>query len=308
MIPFTPATLRNQLRRSAARRSEAGVERLALWLGGTAACRTDAGVERLAIRLGGTAARRADAGVERSAIWLGEAAAEETRTPPAGDPHTRMIAAWLKELLDRTETLLRISGASQAGDFHPIAFLKVYPPRQDRRTVGVAKKFPALRSRQCSDAVSALTRAKRTARRPMNPKIRKKPTTVSRYRTAPFWPPSCIPSFAVIDSLTDSLEQYMDLVSLRQKLVASNIANADTPGYKTQDLDFQSSFRSALDGGSPETVQVTGLKTKNDGNNVDLDREARLLAENAMRFSVASNLMHSAISQVKEAISGGKGA
>jgi flagellar basal-body rod protein FlgB len=109
----------------------------------------------------------------------------------------------------------------------------------------------------------------------------------------------------VIDSLTDSLEQYMNLVSLRQKLVASNIANADTPGYKTQDLDFQASFRSAMDGGTPEAIQVTGLKTKNDGNNVDLDREARLLAENAMRFSVASNLMHSAISQVKEAISGG---
>jgi len=63
----------------------------------------------------------------------------------------------------------------------------------------------------------------------------------------------------------------MNLVSLRQKLVASNIANADTPGYKTQDLDFQASFRSALDGGSPEAVHVTGLKTKNDGNNVGLD-------------------------------------
>ena len=110
----------------------------------------------------------------------------------------------------------------------------------------------------------------------------------------------------MIDSLTDNLEQYMNLVSLRQKLVASNIANADTPGYKTQDLDFQASFRSALDGGSPQAVQVSGLKTKNDGNNVDLDREARLLAENAMRFNVAASLMRSSISQVKEAISGGK--
>ena len=112
----------------------------------------------------------------------------------------------------------------------------------------------------------------------------------------------------MLDRLAGQLERYMDLLSVRQKLVASNIANADTPGYKTQDLDFQASFRSALDGGSPQTIQVDGLKTKNDGNNVDLDREARLLAENAMRFSVASNLMHSAISQVKEAISGGKGA
>ena len=64
--------------------------------------------------------------------------------------------------------------------------------------------------------------------------------------------------YAVIDSLTDSLEQYMDTVSLRQKLVASNIANADTPGYKTQDLDFQASFQSALDGGSPQAGRSLG--------------------------------------------------
>jgi flagellar basal-body rod protein FlgB len=98
----------------------------------------------------------------------------------------------------------------------------------------------------------------------------------------------------------------MNVVSLRQKLVASNIANADTPGYKTQDLDFQSSFLSALDGSAPQASEVSGLATKNDGNNVDLDREARLLAENAMRFSAASNLMRSQLNTIKEAIQGGK--
>ncbi len=97
----------------------------------------------------------------------------------------------------------------------------------------------------------------------------------------------------------------MDLTSMRQKLVSANIANADTPGYKTQDLDFQSSFQSMLSGGSPQPAMVDGLSTKNDGNNVDLDREARLLAENAMKFSVASSLMKSAILQVKEAIKEG---
>jgi len=110
----------------------------------------------------------------------------------------------------------------------------------------------------------------------------------------------------VIDSLSDSLEQYMNVISVRQKLVASNIANADTPGYKTQDVDFQASLRSALDGGgSPATVQESGLAVRNDGNNVDLDREARLLAENAMRFNLAASLMHSELQQVREAIKGG---
>ena len=120
------------------------------------------------------------------------------------------------------------------------------------------------------------------------------------------WNLSCLYGFAVIDAITDSLEQFMNVVSLRQKLVTSNIANADTPGYKTQDLDFQASFQSALAGGMPQPSEVTGLLTKNDGNNVDLDREARLLAENAMRFSAASTLMKSQLNTIKEAIQGGK--
>ena len=63
----------------------------------------------------------------------------------------------------------------------------------------------------------------------------------------------------------------MDLLSARQKLVASNIANADTPGYQTQDIDFQSEFQNAL--GAPQPVAVAGLANKNDGNNVSIDRE-----------------------------------
>jgi flagellar basal-body rod protein FlgB len=105
-----------------------------------------------------------------------------------------------------------------------------------------------------------------------------------------------------MDGISPNLERYMDLVSMRQKMVSSNIANADTPGYKTQYLDFQASFQSMLDGGSPRPITVQGLATKNDGNNVDLDREARLLAENALRFSVASNLVKSQIQQLRSAI------
>src|SRR5580692_4125711 len=90
----------------------------------------------------------------------------------------------------------------------------------------------------------------------------------------------------VLDRLAGQLERYMDLLSARQKLVASNIANADTPGYRTQDIDFQSEFQNAVSA-APRAVDVPGLAVKNDGNNVNLDREARLLSENALRFSVA---------------------
>lgn len=97
----------------------------------------------------------------------------------------------------------------------------------------------------------------------------------------------------------------MTLLSVRQKLVASNIANADTPGYKTQDIDFQSELQNAASGLPPAVQQVSGLTVKNDGNNVSLDRESRLLAENALRFNIASNLMRSNLKVLKMAIEGG---
>ena len=112
----------------------------------------------------------------------------------------------------------------------------------------------------------------------------------------------------MLDPIVRNLERYMDLLSARQKLVASNIANADTPGYKTHDIDFQTEFRSAVESGSPRAVEVGGLRDKNDGNNVSLDREARLLAENALRFSLASNLVRTELRMVKAAIQEGKSA
>ena len=108
----------------------------------------------------------------------------------------------------------------------------------------------------------------------------------------------------MLDPLAGQLERYMDLLSVRQKLVASNIANADTPGYRTQDIDFQSEFQSAA-GGAPHVSEVDGLKVKNDGNDVSIDRESRLLAENALRFQLASNLMRQQIQSVRSAIQGG---
>lgn len=109
----------------------------------------------------------------------------------------------------------------------------------------------------------------------------------------------------MLDKLSGDIERYMDLLSSRQKLVASNIANADTPGYKTQDIDFQGEFANAM-GGAPNAIPVSGLAAKNDGNNVNMDREARLLSENALRFSVASSLIRGQISAVKAAIKEGQ--
>ncbi len=110
----------------------------------------------------------------------------------------------------------------------------------------------------------------------------------------------------MLDPTTANLSRYMDVLSARQKLVASNIANADTPGYKTQDVDFQFEFMSLVKGQSPQTIQPEGLAQKPDGNNVSMDREARLLAENAIRFNLASTLVRSQLKAVRNAIEEGK--
>ncbi len=111
----------------------------------------------------------------------------------------------------------------------------------------------------------------------------------------------------MLDQLSGTLEQYMTLLSVRQKLVASNIANADTPDYSTKDIDFESEFLHSLTNpNSPPVISdVAGLRVKADGNNVDLDREARLLSENAIRFNVASQLLRDQIKSIRLAISGG---
>jgi flagellar basal-body rod protein FlgB len=109
----------------------------------------------------------------------------------------------------------------------------------------------------------------------------------------------------MLDQIAGQLERYMDLLSARQKLVASNIANADTPGYHARDLDFQAEFANAA-GLAPQVQEVPGLTMKSDGNNVSVDREARLLSENALRFNVASQLLRSQVRGVRSAIQEGK--
>jgi flagellar basal-body rod protein FlgB len=120
-----------------------------------------------------------------------------------------------------------------------------------------------------------------------------------------FWTNDCI-DLRVFDQIGASLEKYMTVLSVRQRVVASNIANADTPGYRTKDIDFQAALRDATDGILPQAQDVEGLKIKNDGNNVNLDREARLLSETDLRFSVASQLVRSEIKSIRSAIDEGR--
>jgi len=118
----------------------------------------------------------------------------------------------------------------------------------------------------------------------------------------------------MFDPVSAHLEHYMNLLSTRQKLVASNIANLDTPGYRTRDINFHFEFISKMDAAEksgnvddPTVFEAGGLIVKNDGNDVSLDREMRLLSENAMRFNVASALLKGQMQSLRVAIQeGGK--
>jgi flagellar basal-body rod protein FlgB len=109
----------------------------------------------------------------------------------------------------------------------------------------------------------------------------------------------------MLDGIDTRLERYMDLLSARQRLVAGNIANANTPGYRTKDIDFQREYASLVEGTSPQVVEPEDLKGRNDGNNVSIDRESRLLAENAIRFGAATHLLRARLRQVRSAIKEG---
>ncbi len=102
------------------------------------------------------------------------------------------------------------------------------------------------------------------------------------------------------------LGNFLTWLARRQEVIASNIANADTPGYHTRDVAPPSSFSSALDEVSPRPQETSGLANRNDGNNVNMDREARLLAENTLRFSLASQLIRGEIRGIRSAIQEGR--
>lgn len=106
----------------------------------------------------------------------------------------------------------------------------------------------------------------------------------------------------MLKGIGSGLEGYLTVLSSRQRLVAANIANADTPGYRTKDIDFRSTMSDAMSTSQPATRDVPGLAVKPDGNNVSVDREARLLSENALRFNIAASLLRFELRSVRMAI------
>jgi flagellar basal-body rod protein FlgB len=103
------------------------------------------------------------------------------------------------------------------------------------------------------------------------------------------------------------LERYLDVTTMRQTLVTTNLANIDTPGYHARDVDFRGELARAMNGEdtsltSPYVIPVRGLIARPDGNNVSVDRESLLLAEVQLQFKAVTAVIRSEFAQVSTAI------
>ena len=118
----------------------------------------------------------------------------------------------------------------------------------------------------------------------------------------------------------------MTRLSRRQQVVASNIANIDTPGYKTKDVSFHATIEELLSGPSsgmtttrpeqieewnfapsePEVFEVPDLPTRPDRNNVDIDREMYKLGETSFGYSMMALLLHTKFRTIASSINEGK--
>ncbi|MGE4234034.1 MAG: flagellar basal body rod protein FlgB [Bacteriovoracia bacterium] len=132
----------------------------------------------------------------------------------------------------------------------------------------------------------------------------------------------------ILDSTITGLNTLMNFRLANQNLIASNIANADTPGYHAQKMEFEDAMRNAweiserlkmdtshpehfikADPGhiDPEIYDNPNGVVKLDGNTVDRNAEQVSMAENQIQYDAAAELMRRKIALLKYSINEGNG-
>jgi len=116
-------------------------------------------------------------------------------------------------------------------------------------------------------------------------------------------------SFDLTTQLSNEVARYLDLSTAKVKLTAANMANIDTPGYKTVGLNFESEMREAMQdvaaGGTQQKFnveRVDGLVARPDGNNVSMDRESLNMAEGQLQFRTGIAILRQEYQRVMDAI------
>lgn len=108
------------------------------------------------------------------------------------------------------------------------------------------------------------------------------------------------------------LHKAMDAASLRQKVIAHNIANINTPGYKRAYVSFEESLQKALAGGkglaevTPQVKRDRSTSNRWDGNNVNLEAEMAQLAMNTINYNLAVNRLNGKLNMLSYIINGGR--
>lgn len=121
-------------------------------------------------------------------------------------------------------------------------------------------------------------------------------------------------SMQVGTRLGEQIERYLDLATGEIKLTAANMANVDTPGYRTVGMDFEAEMREAMNevdeaetgkgvaGRAVRVRNVDGLISRPDGNNVSMDREGLKLAEAQLKFKIGVAALKEQNQMVMDAI------
>lgn len=96
------------------------------------------------------------------------------------------------------------------------------------------------------------------------------------------------------DTTTRAAEFALDALAQRRRITADNVANAMTPGYRAQELDFEASLAAAIAGGDVSAARMTTTQTADapraDGNNVQLDKE--LAGTSGLHFEALVQVMN----------------
>lgn len=104
------------------------------------------------------------------------------------------------------------------------------------------------------------------------------------------------------------IKKIQDYVVVKQRVIANNIANVETPGFKAKDVAFKDEFQKALQTGDfnramqiqPSVYETNDATLRNDGNNVDLEKEMIELQKNKMKFDVYTEILRNRYKLVKD--------
>jgi flagellar basal-body rod protein FlgB len=114
------------------------------------------------------------------------------------------------------------------------------------------------------------------------------------------------------------LEKSLDAAWLRNEVISGNVANADTPGYKRKEVQFEQFLNSEMKNSQIEKGQTRlsgggGVKVvedhssysyRLDGNNVDMEREMAQMAMNTLRYNTLIQRMNGQFSKLRNVIRG----